>query len=75
MVKQLANKAASGDHRSIQLLVAYLQRAEAQPDASGASDADLDPTEQAVIEGVVERLRLPAESDNLIKEDIDKNEP
>jgi uncharacterized protein DUF5681 len=75
MVKQLANKAASGDNKSIQLLVAYLQRAEAQPDAPEASDTDFDSAEEAVIEGIVERLRLPAETDNLIQEDIDKNEP
>ncbi len=34
MVKQLANKAASGDHRSIQLMVALLQQFETRREAS-----------------------------------------
>ncbi len=76
MVKQLANKAASGDHKSIQLLVAYLQRAEAQPDpSSAAADTHFEPAEEAVIEGILERLRLPAATTDLNKEDIPKNEP
>jgi uncharacterized protein DUF5681 len=56
MVKQLANKATSDDHRSIQLLVVLLQQLEARREASGAQVNSLDEADEAVLDGILERL-------------------
>lgn len=56
MVKQLVNKAASGDHRSIQLLVALLQQLEVRRDASTAPGTSLEASDEAVLDGILARL-------------------
>lgn len=60
MVKQLANKAASGDLKSIQLLVALFQPLEALQPPSAEPASDLDPVDQAVIDGILERFKAAA---------------
>lgn len=73
MVKQLANKAASGDHRSIQLLVALLQQLEARREASGAQTINFDAADEAVVEGILERFRTTTKSSGGAKNGGDKN--
>jgi Family of unknown function (DUF5681) len=75
MVKQLANKAASGDHRSIQLLVALLQQLEARREASGAQAINFDAADEAVVEGILERFRATTKSSGGAENGGDKNEP
>jgi Family of unknown function (DUF5681) len=71
-LKQLVNKAASGDLRSIQLAINYLQQLElrAQPptpegEQPGTEDA-------ALIDGILERLKNS--SNKAVEEEEDENE-
>jgi hypothetical protein len=56
MLTQLANKAAAGDHRSIQLLVALLQQIEVRREASSPQWRELDTADESVLAGIVERI-------------------
>jgi hypothetical protein len=56
MLTQLANKAAQGDHRSIQLLVALLQQSEARHEATNPQLSNLDTADESVLDGIVERI-------------------
>lgn len=57
MVKQLANKAASGYHRSIQLPVTLLQQLEARREASDGQASNFEEGDLAIIEGILERIK------------------
>ena len=56
MVTQLANKGASGDHRSIQLLLNYLQQEQARSAGSISEPTPMDTDDQQVLEGLIKRL-------------------
>jgi uncharacterized protein DUF5681 len=55
-MKQLVNRAASGEHRALQLLINYLEEREKRADAS-PEVAQLGEVEQEILSGVIERLR------------------
>jgi hypothetical protein len=57
-LKQLVNKAASGDHRSCQQLIDLARDAEAKQQASVAQDSGLNELDQEVLEGVLKRFDL-----------------
>jgi hypothetical protein len=57
MVKQIINKAVSGDHRAIQLLAAFLQKIETRWETENAEVGGLDEDDVAVVEGILERLK------------------
>jgi hypothetical protein len=57
MVKQLTNKAASGDHKSIQVVFDYDQKLEARRDAASADSVQMDQADQEVMEEMVRRIR------------------
>lgn len=75
MVKQLVNKAASGDHRSIQLLVALLQQLEARRDASTARGTGLDANDEAVLAGILARWNDGKNDSGGADNDDQNNEP
>jgi uncharacterized protein DUF5681 len=56
MVTQLANKGASGDHRSIQLLLNYLQQEQARSAGSNSEPTPVDTDDQHVLDGLIQRL-------------------
>jgi Family of unknown function (DUF5681) len=56
MFTQLANKAASGDHRSIQLLLNYLQQDQARSAGSNSEPTPMDTDDQQVLDGMIQRL-------------------
>jgi hypothetical protein len=56
-VKQLVNKAASGDHRSVQILINSLNDAEKRA-ASAPDNPQLGEIDQEIVSGVFERLRV-----------------
>ena len=62
MVKQLTNKAASGDHKSIQVVFDYDQKIEARSDAAAANTTQVDQADQEVMEQIVKRIREVKES-------------
>lgn len=55
-VKQLVNKAASGDPKFMQQLLALVQLVECRVDASGALAEPLTEADRRVIEGISERI-------------------
>ena len=57
MVKQLTNKAASGDHKSIQVVFDYDQKIEARSDAAAANTTQVDQADQEVMDQIVKRIR------------------
>ena len=61
-MKQLVNKAASGEHRAIQILINYLHELEKRSAAS-SSTPQLGEVEQEIVSGVLERF-LRDKSDN-----------
>ncbi len=63
MLKQLVNKAASGDHKSIQLLVALLQQSELRREALAPQESSPEAAYEEMIEGVFERIRTTNISD------------
>jgi hypothetical protein len=56
-LKQLVNKAASGDLRSIQLAINYLQQLESRAEPSTSSSERLGEEDEAVINGFLERSK------------------
>jgi Family of unknown function (DUF5681) len=70
-LKQLVNKAASGDLRSIQLAINYLQQLElrAQPSTPDGEQPDME--DAALIDGILERLK---NSSNKAVEEEEKDE-
>ena len=54
-MKQLVNRAASGEHRALQILINYLHDHEKQA-ASSAPDLLIDEAEQEIINGIFERF-------------------
>jgi hypothetical protein len=55
-MKQLANKAASGDHRALQILINYLRDIEQHAEATGESP-QLNEIDQEIVGGILERLQ------------------
>jgi Family of unknown function (DUF5681) len=55
-MKQLANKAASGDHRALQILINYLRDIEQHAEATGES-LQLNEIDQEIVGGILERLQ------------------
>jgi hypothetical protein len=56
-LKQLVNKAASGDPRSIQLAINYLQQLESRAEPSISNTERLGEEDEAVINGILERFK------------------
>jgi hypothetical protein len=56
-LKQLVNKAASGDLRSIQLAINYLQQLESRAEPSTSNSERLGEEDEAVIDGILERFK------------------
>jgi hypothetical protein len=56
MFTQLVNKAASGDHRSIQLLLNYLQQEQTRSAGSNTEPTPMDTDDQHVLDGLIQRL-------------------
>ena len=56
-LKQLVNKAASGDLRSIQLAINYLQQLESRAEPSISNSERLGEEDEAVINGILERFK------------------
>jgi hypothetical protein len=54
-MKQLVNRAASGEHRALQILINYLHDHEKQA-ASSAPDLLIDEADQEIINGIFERF-------------------
>ncbi len=59
MIKQLANKAAAGDHKATQLLLTHLLRIDEQNRSSGGSPLPevLAPEDQLVLDSIINRIR------------------
>jgi|HubBroStandDraft_4_1064222.scaffolds.fasta_scaffold308558_2 hypothetical protein len=57
-LKQLVNKAASGDHRSCQQLIDLAHDAEAKQQASPSQDPVLSELDQEVLEGILKRFEV-----------------
>ncbi len=56
MFKQLANRAAQGDHKATQLLLGYLQDIERRAGASAGEPAALNEADRQVLELIRDRL-------------------
>lgn len=56
-LKQLVNKAAAGDLRSIQLAINYLQQLESRAETSTSSSERLGEEDEAIISGFLERSK------------------
>src|SRR3984893_2415032 len=54
-MKQLVNRAASGEHRALQILINYLHDHEKQA-ASSAPDLLIDEADQEIVNGIFERF-------------------
>ena len=54
-MKQLVNRAASGEHRALQILINYLHDHEKQA-ASSAPDPLIDEADQEIVNGIFERF-------------------
>jgi hypothetical protein len=57
-LKQLVNKAASGDHRSCQQLIDLARDAEVKQQASAGQDSGLTELDQEVLEGILKRFEV-----------------
>jgi hypothetical protein len=57
-LKQLVNKAASGDHRSCQQLIDLAHDAEAKQQASPGQEPVLTDLDQEVVEGILQRFEV-----------------
>lgn len=57
-LKQLANKAASGDIRAVRQLIELARDAEAKQNAPGNQDPGLNPQDQEVLQGIIKRFQL-----------------
>jgi Family of unknown function (DUF5681) len=57
LFKQLVNKAASGDHRSMQLLLASLRLLEERPESTPSDAQPLDEADRQVMYQLYERIR------------------
>jgi hypothetical protein len=64
MFKQLANKAASGDHRSMQLLLASLHLLEEHSGATPSDGQSLDDADRQVMQQLYERVRRWSQEEN-----------
>ena len=62
-VKQLTNKAASGELRALQLLTALVRSAEERAIQAGAPSSTLDEVDEKVLEGVMKRLETANKGD------------
>jgi hypothetical protein len=62
-LKQLVNKAASGDLRSIHLAINYLQQLELRAQPSTPDGEHLGADDAAVIDGILERLQNSSKQD------------
>lgn len=70
-VKQLTNKAASGELRALQLLTALVRSAEERAIQAGAPSSTLDEVDEKVLQGVMKRLETANKGD---KKDEDNSE-
>jgi hypothetical protein len=62
-VKQMANKAASGDLKALQLLAALVRSAEERGIQTTASDSTLSETDEKVVLGILKRLEVTSRGD------------
>ena len=74
-MKQLVNRAASGEHRALQILINYMHDHEKQADSS-APDPLIDEADQEIVNGIFERFnntqRANEEGDD--NEEIKRND-
>jgi len=56
-VTQFVNKAATGDNKSIQPLLQFVQLSEIRKEAANGGDSSLGEVDQAVVQGLLNRLR------------------
>lgn len=71
MVKQLTNKAAAGDHKSIQVVFDYDQKRESHRAATANND-QLGQADQEVMEEMVKRIRAINEQNGGEEEDAEQ---
>ena len=71
-LKQLVNKAASGDLRSIQMAINYLQQLELRAQPSTPDDEQPGMEDSALIDGILERLKNS--SNKAVDGEEDENE-
>ena len=62
-IKQLTNKAASGELKALQLLAALVRSAEERANQTAAPNSDLDVADEKVILGILKRLESASKGD------------
>ena len=67
-LKQLINKAASGDLRALRQLVELARDAEAKQNASGTQDPGIGELDQEVMDGILKRFERKREEDQELRE-------
>ena len=67
-LKQLINKAASGDLRALRQLVELARDAEAKQNASGAQNPGIGELDQEVMDGILKRFERKKEEDQELRE-------
>jgi hypothetical protein len=70
-LKQLVNKAASGDIRALRQLLESARDAEAKQNASGSQDPAIGEPDQEVIDGILKRFEKGEEEDQELREATD----
>jgi hypothetical protein len=72
-VKQVANKAASGDQRSTSLLIELARDAEAKQNLPGAQQAELSAADQEIIDDILKRFSETKQEDSTVLEENNGN--
>ncbi|MGA7755571.1 MAG: DUF5681 domain-containing protein [Candidatus Sulfotelmatobacter sp.] len=72
-VKQVANKAASGDQRSMRLLIELARDAEAKLSLPGAQPAAVSAADQEIIDDILKRFSETKEEDSEVLEENNGN--
>ena len=62
-IKQLTNKAASGELKALQLLAALVRSAEGRPIQAAVSNSAIDEVDEKVVLGILKRLEATSKGD------------
>lgn len=62
-LKQVTNKAASGELKALQLLTALVRSAEERSNQSATTNSELDENDHEVVAGILKRLEVSAKGD------------
>lgn len=73
-VKQLVNKAASGDHKAMLQLLPLVQMVEWRTDADVIADTPIAAADQTVIQGICDRIRRAVAAPESQQEPTNENE-